>query len=125
MQFNRFIFDNYLATPKGKLCRFLFKIRMFFERLIAKNFYKRLILDNVRISSFKNLDISETIDAIMKNSHDELNWRDEITQICDYSLSFFFLFPHFSFLIILKKNSQNSKAFAKNLISHYPHCRQN
>ena len=97
MQFNRFIFDNYLATPKGKLCRFLFKIRMFFERLIAKNFYKRLILDNVRISSFKNLGISETIDAIMKNSHDELNWRDEITQICDYSLSFFFLFPHFFF----------------------------
>lgn len=125
MQFNRFIFDNYLSTPKGKMYRFLFKTRMFFAKLMTKNYYKHLILNNVSISFSKNLDLSETIDAIKENSRDELNWRDEITNICDYSVSFFFCFQNFSFHIILLCSFQNSKASAKNSISHCHHYHLN
>ena len=97
MQFNRFIFDNYLATPKGKLSRILLKIRLFFCELTTQKFYTRLSDKNILPVLKSKEDISEIVEEIKKNISSELSWRDEITHIQYYSLSFYFLFPKFFF----------------------------
>ena len=105
MQFNRFIFDNYLSTPKGKISKFLFRTRIFVSKLITKKYYKHLFRDNEEkfFIQKNNSDISEIIDNIKNNVSDDLSWRDEITDIRNYSLSFYFLFPNFFFPYYFEK----------------------